>query len=280
MVEHIIPKTLKDTLEYIDTNPTTIIAGGTDLMVQRRNWASLPPHFDNDVVYIFNLQELKYIKDDAQNVYIGATLPLSDIRQSYQVPELLHQAIDIIASPALRNVATIPGNIGNASPAGDTLPVLYVYDALIRVSSVQKETIVPIEQLILGPRKTMLDNNELITEVILPKEEFTHVSFKKVGGRKADAISKVSFAGAATIQNKTIKDIRLAFGAVAPTVVRIKEIEQSITGQNVDYLKDHIEDIKAKYAPHITPIDDQRSNRNYRHHVALNILEEFLRSLL
>lgn len=279
MVEHIIPNTLEEALEYMSIHPTTVIAGGTDLMVQRRNWASLPPLFERDVVYIFHLDELKHLTEDKQNVYIGATVPLSDIRKDSSVPELLHQAIDIIASPPLRNLATIPGNIGNASPAGDTLPVLYVYDALIRVSSIGKETIVPIEQLIIGPRKTILDNNELITEVIIPKESFTHVSFQKVGGRKADAISKVSFAGAATITNGIVKDIRIAFGAVGPTIVRNKDIESRICGERVDSLQDKLEDIKAMYSPFITPIDDQRSNRTYRHHVALNLLEEFIKNL-
>jgi len=279
MVEHYIPTSLKDTLSYLNTHKTTIISGGTDLMVQRRNWAELPPFFSRDVVYIFNLKELQYIKEDDFYVYIGANFPMSQILNSTRTPTILKQAIEIIASPALRNMATIAGNIGNASPAGDTLPILYVLNATLKLESIDGSRLVPINEFILGPRKIALQENELITEIHLPKVAFTKTVFNKVGGRKADAISKVSFTGAVTIRDSIVEDFRIAYGAVGPVIRRSTEIESHYIGKTVHELKQLIEQMKIEYKPLITPIDDQRSNKAYRLQVALNLLEQFIHSL-
>lgn len=279
MVDYLIPNKLSDVLECLDKEDSILISGGTDLMVQRRNWAELPASFSKKPIYIFNLEELKYIKTTSENIHIGACTPMSDILNHKDTPALLKESISIIASPALRNLATLPGNIMNASPAGDTLPILYALDAVAVVKSVKNTFLVPVNEIITGPRKTSLQANEMITEVIIPLTKFTTTEFVKVGGRKADAISKVSFTGAVNTVDKTINDIRIAFGAVGPTVVRIRGIEKQIVGLEIPLKEEEIKKIKNEYSKFVRPIDDQRSNKKYRHHVALNLLENFMKNL-
>jgi CO/xanthine dehydrogenase FAD-binding subunit len=276
MVKHYIPTNLVEALEFIYNNTTKIIAGGTDLMVQRRNWSETPAVFENKVMYIANLEELNYIKKIDDHLHIGAVTPLTDILNHKDTPRMLKDAIEIMASPAIRNCATIAGNIGNASPAGDTLPVLYVYEALIVLETNNKSRILSIDEIITGPRKTVIMENELITEIIIPLTNFSEILFEKVGGRKADAISKVSFAGAIILKDNKIRSLRIAYGAVGPTVVRDKAIEEKYINLTRQELKSKIYDLKIDYINIVNPIDDQRSNKEYRHKVAINLLEKFI----
>ena len=204
---------------------------------------------------------------------------MTTILEHVDTPILLKKSIDIIASPALRNIATVAGNIGNASPAGDTLPILYALNAKIVLLSKDSTRTLPIEEVITGPRKTVMQKDELIKEIILPIQTFTATSFVKVGGRKADAISKVSFTGAVTIKEDMITDIRIAFGAVAPVVVRNREIENSMIDMSPAQIKENMQDIVSSYEIFIRPIDDQRSNKKYRKQVAINLLNDFLLNL-
>ncbi|PAT01583.1 hypothetical protein CI105_05780 [Candidatus Izimaplasma bacterium ZiA1] len=279
MVKHIIPNSLSEALDYMSKDEYKIVSGGTDLMVQKRAWAETPPKFDQNTIYIFNLMDLKYIKKENNKIIIGANYPVEKIKDFKSTPILLKKAIEIMASPALRNLATIAGNIGNASPAGDTLPILYVHDALVKIVSKNNSRIVPINEVILSVRKTCINKDEMIKEIIIPILEFTKTSFVKVGGRKADAISKTSFTGAVNVKDGIVKDIRIAFGAVNVTVVRKKEIENKYKGLSVLELQSRINEILNDYEPFIKPITDQRSNKDYRKQVSLNLLKEFINNL-
>jgi len=182
-----------------------------------------------------------------------------------------------IASPAIRNLATIGGNICNASPAGDTLPPLYVMNARVVLSSFTSEREMKIMDFIKGPGSTDLKEEELLKEIIIPVEFFNIVFYRKVGTRKANSLSKVSFAGVARLDDGIIKDIRISFGAVAPTPLRAPEIEEEIIGKNKVKIIAKIPDILEKYARIIRPIDDQRSTARYRKTISLKILEYFLK---
>lgn len=278
MVNHYLPTSLKEALDLLQKEELEIIAGGTDLMVQRRNWANTKPNFKS-TINIININDLKYIVKKDNHIHIGSTTSMTDILNSEIVPELLRKAIFEIASPALRNVATIAGNIGNASPAGDTLPILYLLDAKVTIVDLNKEVTVPIEEVILGPRRTILSSNQLIKEIIIPPTSFTKTSFVKVGGRKADAISKLSFTGAVKINNNMIEDIRFAFGAVGPTIIRHRELEKNFQHISVKKAKENVEKLAKEYSPYITPIDDQRSTKKYRKQVSINLLKEFITTL-
>ena len=278
MVRHFIPSSLEEALKILDKEKVEIIAGGTDLMVQRKRWADMVPDFEQ-TINIINIPELSFIEAKDGKLHIGATTSMTDIMEHPKTPQLLKDAIYDIASPALRNMATIAGNIGNASPAGDTLPILYVMNAKLVLQSLIATRTVPINEVITGPRKTILKPNELIKEIIIPLTDFTTSSFVKVGGRKADAISKVSFTGAVALEGEIVQDIRIAFGAVGPTVIRDKEIETKMIEMNVNQIKDNLDVVLDSYGEIISPIDDQRSNKEYRKHVALNLLMDFLLNL-
>lgn len=279
MVKNVIPVSYGEALDLLNEKTYKIISGGTDLMVQRRSWSQTPPEFPEDVLYIFNLEELKYVKEVDGYIVIGATTPVEDVLNHQLTPLLLKEAISIIASPALRNMATIAGNIGNASPAGDTLPILYILDALIVLESVEGVRELPINEVITGPRRHTIKENEIIKEIKLPISVFTNSVFEKIGGRKADAISKVSFTGAVNIRNGKVLDFRIAFGAVSATILRRKEIEKKYVGITKEDLISKVNEIVSDYNPFIRPIDDQRSNKEYRKTVALNLLRNFIETL-
>jgi len=279
MVKNVIPASLNEALNLLNERPFKIMAGGTDLMVQRRAWSQTPPEFNEDVLYIFNLEELKYIKEEDGYIVIGSTTPVEDLLYSDLAPNLLKEAIGIMASPALRHMATIAGNIGNASPAGDTLPILYALDAIIVLQSVEGVRELPIDEVITGPRRHVMNQNEIIKEIKIPICVFTDSVFEKVGGRQADAISKVSFTGAINIKDNKVLDFRIAFGAVSATILRRKEIESKYIGLTKEELIGRVDDIVIDYDPFVRPIDDQRSNKEYRKTVALNLLRNFVITL-
>ncbi len=279
MVDYFIPTTLIDTLEFINNNEAKIISGATDLMVQRKKGAEITPYFTKKPVFVFNIKELNFIKESYEHIHIGACTPVSDLLNHKGTPSLLRKSIEVMASPALRNLATLPGNIINASPAGDTLPILYILDASVKIETLNSNRIVKVKDVITGPRRTILNSNEMITEVIVPKEEFTKSDFVKVGGRKADAISKISFTYAVKIKENKIIDLRLAFGAVGPVIIRKEELEEKYTNIELSKFKELKQEIINDYRQYITPINDQRSNKEYRKKVALNLLGDFIDTL-
>ncbi len=279
MVDHYIPKNLEDALNYMKNGKSKVIAGGTDLMIQSRAWSETPPKFTTNMIYILNLQELNYIQSQNDIIRVGAVTPYETLLDNLHTPEIFKKIILELASPALRYVATLSGNIGNASPAGDALVGLYLYDAVITLMSFEGKRHISIDELITGPKKTAIKDTEMITEITLPNLNHTKTSWIKVGGRRADAISKVSFAGLVNLDGETIKDIRIALGAVNATVVRRKEIEKTLIGRTVEDVVKDIDVILSAYEPYIKPIDDQRSNARYRKHVALNLIKDFLLTL-
>lgn len=280
MVETYHPKKLEEALAIRNRVKTIVFAGGTDLMVKRKKWSGLLPEFQSSVLFINDLDELKKIKTENRFLRVGAGVTLSELLQDVQVPEVLKAAIREMASPAIRNLATMGGNICNASPAGDTLPVLYSIGASIVLKSMTGSRELAIDEFIKSPSVSVLKEDELLTEVIIPINCFNKAYFKKVGTRKANALSKMSFAGLAKVTENKVEDIGISFGAVGPTVVRVKEIEEKIKGKDLTQLASLIPDIAKLYEPFIKPIDDQRSKAFYRKTVSLRILEYFLNTLV
>jgi len=279
MVRHIIPSSLNEALKYLSEGTFRIMAGGTDLMIQRRSSAGTPPRFEQDILYLANLSELKYIVKSNGYIHIGSMTKLADIQKSEEAPLLLRKVVSEIGGPAIRHVSTIGGNIGNASPAGDGLVALYLLDAKIVVESVEGERLIPIEEFIVGVRKIVLRPNELIKEIVVPDTKFDYVKWVKVGGRKADSISKVSFAGAYSLKDGVIEDLRLAFGSVSATVARSRALEASCKNHKIAEIKRDLPRILEECGKIISPIDDQRSNKAYRRKVAINIAEHFLKHI-
>ena len=279
MVRHFIPQTLNEALNLLEINDCYIMAGGTDLMVVKHQRAGLKPNFDRDIVYISNLQELQYIYEDEQGVHIGAGTKFVDIENDILVPDLLKQIIHEIASPNIRNMATMAGNIANASPAGDSIVGLYLLDAKLELVSVHGSRIVPIEEFIVGVRKTTRKKNELIKEIFVPHHDDLNTYWRKVGSRAAESISKVTFAGGYELEDNIIKDLRFAFGSVNVTVARDRNVEEKYIGLSLEELKEKIDEIVSLVGKTISPITDQRSTKEYRHRVACNMLREFLNTI-
>lgn len=267
------PKTLLEALhlkgEHSNVKP---YAGGSDLMVLHKE--------DDRYLFLNQLSELKVIKEEEESIFIGAGLTYSEMLESSIIPAILKEAIRGIAAPAIRNVGTMGGNICNASPAGDTLPVLYALGASVKLLSENKNPrILPIERFILGIRKTALADNELLEGIIIPKKNFSNVYYKKIGARNAQAISKLSFVGLCNIEEGKIEDIRIAFGSVGVTVVRDKELENKCIGKTVSELTTNVSRVLEEYDSIIKPIDDQRSTALYRKKVCMNLLEDFIKGL-
>lgn len=276
MVRHIIPSSLKEALHYLKEGTFQIISGGTDVMVMKRNTPGLPPKEGKDLLYVANLKEIKFIREDKDGLHIGGETTLHEIEHNELVPEILRRTISQMASPNIRHSATLVGNIANASPAGDSIVTLNLLHAKLKIECEASLRYEMVENFVLGVRKITLQPNEMITEIIIPIDYFTFTEWYKVGSRKADSISKVSFAGAYALEKGIVADFRLAFGSVSSKVVCSHDLEKKVIGCKVKDIQNIVPLLLEEYAKIITPIDDQRSNKEYRHEVAMNILKDFL----
>lgn len=274
MVESLRPKSLADALAYRAETGALPFAGGTDLMVRHRGYTGTGPKISGPVLFLDDVQELKSIEMRDGLLHIGAAATLSEIIAAPKMPELIVKAVELIAAPGLRNRATMAGNVCNASPAGDSIPPLYVHEASVVLMSGSGERRLPIGDFLTGPGKSVLAEDEILAgfEVPLLPEGLSY--YRKVGTRKANALSKLSTAGFALIEGGMIQDFRFAVGAVAPTVVRVDEAEKLLRGTKIGAIER--EAVLAAAAEPIRPIDDQRSTAAYRKQVALNALNEFL----
>lgn len=270
------PRDLADALEQISRNKFIPFAGGTDFMVKNKRHGGLIVNPKSPLIFLSRLPELKGLLKKNNVISIGSSTTFSEILEHRDLsPAFLHSCLEI-ATIGIRNVATLGGNICNASPAADVLPALYCLNAGVVVKSRGEEHLIPIENFITGPGKTVLKDNELLTAVRFEKQSFPKEIFQKIGTRKANALSKLSFCGMVKVEKDIVKDLRISFGAVAPTVVRSRVLEKEIIGKNNSWLKTNIGSIIANYNELIYPIDDQRSNAEYRRKVSINILEDFL----
>jgi OHCU decarboxylase len=253
------------------------IAGGTDVMVQYAA-GKLPAR---KLVSIWNLPELRRIEVTPGEIQIGAACTYTDLRKHEVVGKefpLLASAARWTGGIANQNRGTIGGNIVNASPAGDSLPALLVYDAELILASVRGERRLPYVSFHTGYKKTLMAPDELVKAVCLPRRfvgYFSHA--RKVGARNAQAISKVCIAALGRMADSVVEDVRIALGSVAPVPLRLTETEQIVKGQTID--SNLLFLARKAAAAEIRPIDDIRSNARYRAAVAGNLVFEFLNRL-
>ncbi|MCD6233959.1 MAG: FAD binding domain-containing protein [Candidatus Marinimicrobia bacterium] len=279
MVDGYRPRNLIEALKIRSEMNCFPIAGGTDLMVQKARGTGLRPGFEKPLLFIGHLPELRRIEKKEGFIHIGPAVLLSELLHSPLIPETFKKAVSLMASPPSRNLATLGGNLCNASPAGDTLPFLYAADAEILLENYAFERRIAIEDFITGPKRTNLNPDELLTDIIIPDTDFPVTYYRKVGQRRGMSLTKASFHGLAEVLDGYVEDLRMAFGAVAPTVVRSRDIENSLIGETVTDLKFRFDEIRELYDPLIQPIDDARSSAEYRKNVCFNILKDFLNHL-
>lgn len=265
------PATVEEALRVMAESGAPPVAGGTDWMVGRAPASS--------AVFLRNIPVLREVAETDEGIAIGACCTFAQLYADARVPQLLRDAVRDIASPAIRNRGTIGGNIVNASPAGDTLPALYLLGARLCLRSAQGERVVPIQSFITGVKQTILQPGELLCQVILPPLEGVF-RFEKVGARRAQAISKCSFAGFMRTEDGMVRDFRAAFGAVGKTVLRSEAVEQTLVGLPAREAYALRGNLRNAYASLLKPIDDQRSTAAYRRTVCLNLLGAFCEECL
>jgi OHCU decarboxylase len=277
--EMVAPGSLQATVALLASEPGMWLplAGGTDVMVQYAagNLAA------RKLVSIWNLPELRRIEVTAGEIRIGAGCTYTALRKHEIVGRefpLLATAARWTGGIANQNRGTIGGNIVNASPAADSLPALLVYEADLILVSVRGERRLPYITFHTGYKKTLLAPDELIQAVCLPRryaEYFAHA--RKVGARNAQAISKVCIAALGRVAHSVVEDVRIALGSIAPTPIRLRQTEQSVTGRSIDSALLLLAR-KAAMAE-VRPIDDIRSTARYRAAVVGNLVVEFLSRL-
>lgn len=273
-----IPKSKKEALEILAKHDCYILAGGTDLMVQNHRSSGLLPTFKKDVMFLSQLTELDYIKVEDNVIHIGAFTKYIEMLESPLLPQMLKDVISEIASPAIRNMATLVGNINNASPAADGTVPLVILDAKLVLESVDGRRVVDVNDFIVGFKKTARKENELVTEIIIPNINIKYM-WRKVGSRRAESISKVTFLGGYELSQGKIKDLRISFGCVSIKAIRDRNIENKYLNLTVEELKIKKEEIVNDYNQLISPVTDQRSNKEYKRKVAINLLKSFIDSI-
>jgi CO/xanthine dehydrogenase FAD-binding subunit len=252
-------------------------AGGTDLMVLLE--AGKLPH--RKFVSIWGLPELRGIEVTPAHITLGALTTYTELRRHEIIARefpLLCQAAAETGGVATQNRGTLGGNIANASPAADAPPALFVYDAELELVSASGARWVPYQGFWSGYKQMDLRSDELIRRILLPRGKRDWKQYyRKVGTRRAQAISKVCFAGAARVDAGRIVDVRIALGSVAPTVLRAVETEKTLRGERLSPAI--LRTAQEALAREIAPIDDMRSTAHYRRRVAQNLLAEFCEAL-
>jgi CO/xanthine dehydrogenase FAD-binding subunit len=267
--------TLQVALEELARHPgSRPFAGGTDLMVLLEA-GTLPR---GRYVNVWGLPELRGVEVTGGAVTLGALTTYSDVLAHpvlrTEFP-LLTSAAAQTGGVATQNRGTLGGNIANASPAADSPPALLVYDAELELVSARGSRRMPYARFHTGYKQTELGADELIRSITIPRGRRGWVeSYRKVGTRKAQAISKVCFAGAAVRDGDLVRDVRLALGSVAPTVVRCANAEAAVRGRTLT--DETVDAAREALARDIAPIDDLRSSARYRLRVAENLLIQFL----
>lgn len=275
-VKCFMPQTLEEALEIRKNYHAVILAGGSDLMVSKSMGAGITPAFDSPVMILTGVKELKGIrKNDDGSVEIGALTTSAEISASDLVHPLLKDAASRMGAIALRNSATIGGNIGNASPKGDMPQPLILLDAKVVLKSQEAERILPVDEFILGSKKTALADDEIITKVILPPQNFTHIFFRKIGMRRANAISKLTLSAAATVQDGVVVDFRASSGAAGPKVARSRKAEEILIGKKLSELpqvkEEFLDAWNGVISPHAMP--------EYRRNTTRRMLAYFIDAL-
>jgi CO/xanthine dehydrogenase FAD-binding subunit len=268
------PRTVREALQTFAQTPQALpLVGGTDVMV---SW-NLGDLNDRVILDLSRLREWSRIEETDTGVRIGALATHTAIQEHAIVRRrfpLLVEACATIGGVQIQNRGTLGGNIANASPAGDTLPSLAVYDAELDVISATGRRRVPFLDIFAGVKKTTLQPGELIAAIDLPftQKKPQRQLFRKVGTRAAQAISKTVVAGLLWLApDGTVRDVRVALGSMAPTVRRLRTVESFLIGRTLTAAV--IRDAGERLSADVSPIDDIRSTAAYRLATSRRVLE-------
>lgn len=282
-LKFLTPKNLDEALRLVSKHPNyNILAGGTDICVQMNGGFIRP----EGLINIWGLDELRKISESGDFVEVGALTTHTEIINSPLVKNhlpALAEACMSIGGRQIQNRGTIGGNVMNASPAGDTMPVLLAYDAEVEAASMKGRRWIRFQGFYEGYRKTALAAGEIVTRFKIPKAASGERSaFLKIGTRKALAISKVMGCfrinvGEGLRPLLEVQSAAIAFGSVAPTPVRLPKAEKFLVGKKLT--EDVVEKLCEIAVSEVQPIDDIRSTALYRSRISGILLKRFLMGL-
>ncbi len=266
----IVARDLNHVLAVKSERPDIVLyGGGTDLMVEAA---------EVDYLFLHRVAELKAIEEDENWLTIGAGCSFTDVYDYPTAPSLLKEAIAYLAAPAIRNLGTIGGNVGNGSAKADTALIFFALDATVNLASQRGRRSMPIKDFYLDRKKLALEGDEIITSISLPKANYGNYYYKKIGARKALAISRLDFAGVHRIVDGKIDHLAVAIGAIAPLIVRRPDFDKMLIGLTIEAAKAARADYLAQYEGIIQPING-RVSAYYRKTVTMNLLNDFLDSI-
>ena len=262
-----VPETLEEALTIMRDEKVKPYSGGTDLMLEVEEGESY--------LFLNKVSELKIIKSDSDYIRMGAQCTFTEIEESDITPKILKDAMSQLAGPAVRNFGTIGGNIGNGSAKADSALIFFVTDSLIRLKSASSDRTIYIKDFYKQRKQLDLREGELIVEVLIPKKYLQNYYYKKIGARKALAITRVGFAALFQEENGVITHLATAFGAIEPTIVRHPEIDEMLIGKTISEAKGLKDNYLNLYENAINP-SAGRVSKEYRKTVCMNLLKDFL----
>ena len=273
------PGSLQEALEILekygeDARP---IAGGTDLVLAVRSGALKVGH----LVDIMRIPELRTLDLGGDRLIVGAAVTISELLELEVVRErypALWEAMYWLGSPQIRNVATLVGNICNASPAADTAPPLMIYDARVRILGPEGERVVPIEEFFVHVKRTVLEPGEMVAYVEVPIKEGFRSRFRKIGKRRAEVLSIVSAAVGFFSRNGRMEGVRIALGSVAPTPIRARTAEAVLEGREPSM--GLVEEAASRAREETRPITDVRASAEYRKEMSFVLVRRLILDLL
>ncbi|MBW1723438.1 MAG: xanthine dehydrogenase family protein subunit M [Deltaproteobacteria bacterium] len=274
--EYLRPKNLLEACECLGNHPEArLLAGGTDLL----NALSRVPEGRVTIISLRDIGEIREVRImPGGEVFIGATASHREVTESPIIREhfpSLAKACGMVGSPSIRNTGTIGGNVATASPSADSIPPLIAYEAGAVVFSPAGEREVPVEELFLGPSKTILRRGEILKGFRLRSRFGRRAEYEKLGTRKAMEIAVVNACVSLVLDDgNTCDDVRIALGAVAPTPVRAKRAEEVLRGKILT--EEVIRRAAGEAMEEIRPISDIRASAGYRKSMTGVLVQELI----
>jgi xanthine dehydrogenase small subunit len=277
------PTTVDEAVRFRTEFPDAVICqGGTDIAVQHNKRGFAPAA----VMNLENVAELSELTEEGDTVAVGATVTLTRLEHFFRdrVPEF-HRILELFGAPQIKHAATLAGNVANASPIADSLPFLYVMDARVELAGNDGRREVPIDAFYLGYKKLDLRGDELITRILIPMPGDEVLKLYKVSKRRNLDISTFTAAirmdfspvgrrlPADPPSAATIRSVRIAYGGVAPTILRLPRTEKFLTGRPFE--PDSFRQAGEIARGEIAPITDVRGSRDFRLQLAENVLMKF-----
>lgn len=267
-----LPSTVEEAVSFKAKHPgTVIVSGGTDVCVNINKRG-----FDPDVVLsLSNIAGLADLKVEDSHLVVGGKASLAALEEwtREELPEL-YKIMWLFGSPQIRNAGTLAGNIANGSPIADTLPWLFVMEALVELTGLKTKRLVNINSLYKGYKKLDMEADEMITRILIPlPENHETIRLFKVSKRQNLDISAFTAAIRMSIANDKIQKARLAYGGVGPVILRLSKTEAFLAGKETTLTT--FQEAGKLAREEITPISDVRGSSDFRSQLAENILLKF-----